>query len=53
MQAIILIGSMISGKSVIGRRLEEQFAARFCLPGINIDEAVEEIAWFLSECADD
>jgi len=53
MQTVILVGPMGSGKSVIGRRLAEQSAARFCLPGVNFDEAVEEIAGFLSECADD
>jgi len=53
MQTVILIAPMRSGKSVIGRRLAEQFSARFCLWGMNLDEAVEEMAGFLSECADD
>ncbi|MFC1568018.1 hypothetical protein ACFL3K_02320 [Pseudomonadota bacterium] len=62
MQRVILIGPMESGRSIIGRRLVEQSAARFrmAVAGfridtsvMSIDEAVEEMAGFLSDCADD
>ena len=53
MQRAILIGPMGSGKSIIGRRLAEQFAAQFRIAFVDIAEAVEEMAGFLSDCGDD
>jgi len=49
-------------KSIIGRQLAEQFAARFRMEladfridtsVMSVDEAVEEMTGFLSDCADD
>ena len=53
MQRAILIDPMGSGKSIIGRRLAEQFAARIRIAFVDLAEAVEEMAGFLSDCGDE
>jgi len=53
MQRVVLPDLMGLGRLVIGRQLVEQFAARRHIESVDITEAVEEMAGFLSDCADE